>query len=82
MTSLEECKAMWTTDAIHYLLMVPDPNAELSIENAAIVDQRDGALECIEEDDIYLEVKRRMEEAGVRIVRLKDFRHLFKRSTA
>lgn len=76
--NIDDYKIMWTEDILDYLLICPDPNEELSYDNAIIFNCRTRMIEGFEEDDLYSEIKRRMYGAGVKVVLLDDVRYLFK----
>jgi hypothetical protein len=80
MTELEDCAPMWTTEASDHLLVVPSDEYELTYQNAAIVKQSTWAFTILEDDYLCNEVKRRMYEAGVRVVRLSEILHLWPRA--
>lgn len=77
MNDIDENKLMWTDDIADYLLVCPEPDKDPSCQDAVIFNRRTRMLECFEEDDLYSEIKRRMFDAGVKVVRLDEVRHLF-----
>lgn len=76
-SSLHEYESMWTTRAKDYVLLCADPASPLTAEHASIIDRTGPTLHMIELDDVFEEVKRRMVEAGVPLVRLCDIIDLF-----
>ncbi|MFO0940789.1 MAG: hypothetical protein U0930_08475 [Pirellulales bacterium] len=75
--NIDENKLMWTDDIADYLLVCPEPDKDLSYQDAVIFNRRTRMLEGFEEDDLFEEIKRRMFDAGVKVVRLEEVRHLF-----
>ena len=74
---IDDHKLMWTENIADYLLVSPCPDEDPTYQNSVIFNSRTRMLEGFEEDDLYAEIKRRMFDAGVKVVRLDEVFHLF-----
>jgi hypothetical protein len=76
---LDEHADMWTSSKDDFLLVYPSDEAGKGneLENASIFNRRKQTLTVLEIDAVCEEVKRRMHQAGVPLVRLSEVQHLF-----
>lgn len=79
-TQVDDLSYMWTTERHDFLLVyVGDDEVDvLKLKRTCIFNKRDRTVTALEIDAVYEEIKRRMYNAGVPLVKLSDVMHLFR----